>query len=171
MTIESRLAEIRARAEAATEGPWLHGDRWRVQGESHCACRPGYGPLIARRWMDINGKYMWAHVHESPEPYHPHGILARNDGEPLSVVVETTEYGTMSAEDAEFIAASRTDLPALLAAVETVRETCTLAIDEFEDPAYEANGYALGIVASSRTILHYLTAALDAETTTREEQS
>ena len=53
--------------------------------------------------------------------------------------------------------------PALLAAVETVRETCTLAIEEFEDPAYEANGYALGIVASSRTILHYLTAALEVQ--------
>ena len=132
MTIESRLAEIRARVDAATEGPWLHGDRWHVQGESHCACRPGYGPRIARRWMDINGKYMWAHVHESPEPFHPYGILARNDGEPLSVVIETTEYGTMSTEDAEFIAHARTDLPALLAAVEAVRalHKCLTFLDD-----------------------------------------
>ena len=42
MTIDTRLAEIRARCDAATEGPWLYGDRWHVQGESHRerCCRP-----------------------------------------------------------------------------------------------------------------------------------
>lgn len=49
----------------------------------------------------------------------------------------------------------------LAAAVEAVREKCTLVIEEFDDPAYDANGYALGIVAASRAILNTLTAALE----------
>lgn len=51
----------------------------------------------------------------------------------------------------------------LAAAVEAVREKCTLAIEEFEDPVYEANGYALGIAAASRAILSTLTDALEVE--------
>lgn len=75
MTIETRLAEIRARVEAATEGPWewvarttVDGDKWAVfQGESTSA------------------------------------LAGNNDG---------------WAPDAEFIAASRADVPWLLGQVE-----------------------------------------------------
>jgi beta-lactamase class A len=129
MTIDTRLAEIRARVDAATEGPWedvvddLNDDVdvWR-DGES-------------RLWVANTGEVFTASAQRARQ------ILA----------------------DAEFIAASRTDLPALLAAVEAVREKCTLAIEEFEDPVYEDNGYALGIVAASRTLLNALTAALEVE--------
>ena len=76
MTIESRLAEIRARVEAATEGPWsvYRGDRIGTY-----VTRPDLAG-VAREWSL-----------------------------------------TWSDADAEFIAHSRTDLPALLAAVEAVR--------------------------------------------------
>ena len=121
MTIDTRLAEIRARVENATPGPWTA----EYSGEQgNCVLPPGY--------------------------------------QSTREAVAVTRLLSAQA-DAEFIAHARTDLPALLAAVEAVRETCTLAIEEFEDPAYEANGYALGIVASSRTILHYLTAALEVQ--------
>ena len=128
MTIETRLAEIRARVEAATEGPWTA----EYSGEQgNCVLPPGY----------------------------------RSTREAVAVT------RLLSAQaDAEFIAHSRTDLPALLAAVEAVREKCTLAIEEFEDPTYEANGYALGIAAASRAILTALTAALTQDTT-REDPS
>ena len=77
MTIETRLAEIRARVENATEGPWsvYRGDRIGTY-----VTRPDLAG-VAREWSL-----------------------------------------TWSDADAEFIAASRTDLPALLAAVEAVRE-------------------------------------------------
>ena len=125
MTIDTRLAEIRARAENATPGPWRAS--------------------VVSTYVDADGR------RSGKGGIYPAG----EQGSP-------PVFLTMGwrANDATFIAASRTDLPALLAAVETVRKACTLAIEEFEDPAYEANGYALGIVASSRTILHYLTAAL-----------
>ena len=77
MTTDPRtiLAEIRARAEAATEGPWsVH----RSERTGTYVTRPDLLG-IAREWS-----------------------LVWQDG------------------DAEFIAASRTDLPALLAAVEAV---------------------------------------------------
>ena len=80
MTIETRLAEIRARVASTTEGPWTA----EYSGEQgNCVLPPGYqstreAVAITRLWS--------------------------------------------AQADAEFIAASRTDLPALLAAVEAVRE-------------------------------------------------
>lgn len=73
MTIESRLAEIRARVEAATEGPWsvYRGDRIGTY-----VTRPDLAG-VAREWSL-----------------------------------------TWSDADAEFIAASRTDVPWLLGQVE-----------------------------------------------------
>ena len=77
MTIESRLAEIRARVEAATEGPWEWLAHTTVDGDK------------------------WAVFHGESTP----ALAMNNDG---------------WAPDAEFIAHARTDLPALLAAVEAV---------------------------------------------------
>ena len=76
MTIETRLAEIRARVENATPGPWE-------------AIPTADNAVVAD-----DGDGYWTDVADRIE----------------------TEA------DAEFIAASRTDLPALLAAVEAVRE-------------------------------------------------
>ena len=111
------LDEIKARADAATEGPWEFGDRLHVQGESHCDCNPLRGPLVRREVMDINGEQMMAHVHRQEEARWPHGIYAK-DGE--VVVNDTEEYGYMDDFDAEFIAHARTDLPAMAAALTAV---------------------------------------------------
>ena len=80
MNIETRLAEIQAREEAATEGPWTA----EYSGEQgNCVLPPG----------------------------------SQSTREAVAVT------RLLSAQaDAEFIAASRTDLPALLATVEAVRE-------------------------------------------------
>lgn len=75
MTIDTRLAEIRARVDAATEGPWE------------------VIPTVGNAVVADDGDGYWTDVADRIE----------------------TEA------DAEFIAASRTDLPALLAAVEAVR--------------------------------------------------
>ena len=78
MTIESRLAEIRARAGNATHGPWTA----EYSGEQgNCVLPPGY--------------------------------------QSTREAVAVTRLLSAQA-DAEFIAASRTDLPALLAAVQAV---------------------------------------------------
>ena len=90
MTIDTRLAEIRARVEAATEGPWTPMEYDHNPGDQ--------------------------------------GVPILGGGERGSMAAHLTAY-TMtlsnvdqSEADAEFIAASRTDLPALLAAVEAVLE-------------------------------------------------
>lgn len=129
MTIETRLAEIRARVEAATEGPWEDVvndlnedvDVWR-DGES-------------RLWVANTG----------------------------NLFTESAQLARQTLADAEFIAASRTDLPALLAAVEAFKEKCDYIVNEFEDPVYESNGYALGVVAATRTLMDTITAALGVE--------
>ena len=86
MTIETRLAEIRARAEAATEGPWRASLLDGVEYEDGSSCHRG-------------------------------GIYPSEKG--AAPVLNTTN---VDRRNAEFIAHARTDLPSLLAAVETVRE-------------------------------------------------
>ena len=95
--IETRLAEIRARAEAATDGPWEWAARTTVDGD---------------KWAVFHGESTSA-------------LAMNNDG---------------WAPDAEFIAASRTDLPALLAAVEAVRELLPSLLEAAWD-----DGNALGL--------------------------
>ena len=91
MTIESRLAEIRARAEAATEGPWED--------------------VVDDLNEDVD---VW-HDRE-------YRLWIANTGE---LFTASEQRARQILADAEFIAASRTDLPALLAAVEAVRELHT----------------------------------------------
>lgn len=138
MTIESSLAEIRARVEAATDGPW----EW--EGESDEEWPQGENSLIGRR--GTNGLVLCAWGYDA------YGI-------------------TVDEADAEFIAASRTDLPALLAAVEAVRELA----DRLEWEADPANHLGEDLdycrIATAQRIRAALTTALDADTTTREDQT
>lgn len=86
------LEEIKARAKAATEGPWTNrAEGFREDSE--------WGQIIH---YGINGV---AEISESmdSDPYHVH-------------------LETMSREDAEFIAYARTDVPALVAEVERLQE-------------------------------------------------
>ena len=91
MTIDTRLAEIRAREEAATTGPWM------VNG-------PG------EEWAAISSG--------------PHAVIHAytvHDGDcPGCECGDGAAEVALTIEDAEFIAASRTDLPALLAALTAV---------------------------------------------------
>lgn len=98
--------ELRRLAQAATPGPWVLGDRWHVQGASHCKCLRG--KLIYDGPLDINGEMMRAHVHEFDEPRWEHGIFTRPNerGEFYSVIYTTGEYGHPEREDEEFIAAA-----------------------------------------------------------------
>ena len=93
MTIDTRLAEIRARVENATPGPWM------VNG-------PG------EEWAAISSG--------------PHAVIhayAVHDGDcPGCECGDGAAEAGLTIEDAEFIAHSRADLPALLAAVEAVLE-------------------------------------------------
>lgn len=92
MTTTDRLAEIRARAEAATEGPWEEVRRFGFAGVKGILC-PNHvqvAELVAVR-SDGDGVYRPRHL-------------------PIVEFVGTDA-------DAEFIAHARTDLPTLLAAV------------------------------------------------------
>ena len=82
MTIETRLAEIRARVEAATPGPWRAS--------------------VVATYVDADGQ------RSGKGGVYPGG---EQGSPPLFLTM-----GWL-ATDAEFIAASRTDLPALLAAI------------------------------------------------------
>ena len=108
----NRLNEIEARANAATEGPWEVGDRYHCQAADMCDCAPDRGPLI-----DTYQHPEWGtmHVHRKDEPWWNEGVLFRKAGGPPGEVA-----CDLATEDAEFIAAARTTVPALLDALEKV---------------------------------------------------
>ena len=117
----TRIEEIRARLEAATPGPWEHGERYHICGvmaekfgEGRCSsCRRGEPAWAGTR--DINGKKMLAHVHAVEEPWHKNNIVYYDgNGNLFHVVIETDEYGLMESGDADFIAHAREDVPYLL---------------------------------------------------------
>ena len=143
MSIPERLDEIQTRADAATAGPWEYGDRYHIQGASHCKCSPEYGPLVADKPMDINGEMMRAHVHKRDEPFWPHGIYSPTDEGPLAVVYDGDGRG-LDEQDAEFIAHARADVPWLIeqvrkreAALRAVLDVCDREIAEPWSPGSE----------------------------------
>ena len=103
MTATERLAEIKTRAEAATEGPWDY--REEVLGMPNTTVMAG--------------------------------------GEQVGYVA----VGHFLAHNAKFIAASRADVPSLVAALEAV-----LDIDPGEPACAEDVGYYDGIMAARRAI-------------------
>ena len=118
------LDALEAVARAATPGPWVKGDHFHIQGADLCECLPGYGDLMWEGVRDINGQKMPAHVHYRKEPWWELGIQAiRRDG-PVAVVIETEEYGAMSARDADYIATFNPDIVlALIAELRILRAT------------------------------------------------
>lgn len=80
---------------------------------------------------------MLAHVHTRPEPWSDHSIVFAAEDGPVTVVVETEEYGLIDPPDAEFIAHAREDIPFLLNEVSALREAIEKArelIEELVDP-------------------------------------
>ena len=108
------LNRIRKQADAATEGPWEVGDRYHCQAADMCDCAPDRGPLI-----DTYQHPEWGtmHVHRKDEPWWNEGVLFRKAGGPPGEVA-----CDLATEDAEFIASSRTTVPAFLDLAEAVFE-------------------------------------------------
>ena len=114
----SRINEIKDRLNEASPYPWERGNHWHIQGETYCPCKPEWGPPNRAR-IRINGEMMWAHRHRLPDDQvrWKYGISTRDlqkGGHPWSVVVETTEDGTLADSDAEFIINSPEDVSFLL---------------------------------------------------------
>ncbi|MEU3847174.1 hypothetical protein AB0E44_09275 [Micrococcus terreus] len=135
MSIETRLAEIRARAENATEGPWsFQPGGFYTCGEPAC-CSEDWDNRI------------------------------RASG---TVLLEDHQ---LIATDAEFIAASRTDVPTLLAAVEAIDRL----IRPWEASEVEAHSPGAGFHAALQFAAHHvraaITTALETQDTTREDPS
>lgn len=138
MTNDTRLGEIRARADAATEGPWTA----EYSGEQgNCVLPPGY--------------------------------------QSTREAVAVTRLLSAQA-DAELIANARTDLPALLAAVEAVmKRHRPVEVEPSETICAECSTLrGQGETARYFPFTEYpcptvraITDALDADTTTREDQS
>lgn len=98
--LKAKLAEIRARAEAATPGPWKPCYHWRVD---HCPCGNHRGFIWAPDGERVIAQMGCAAEPESGEAYPNMG----QDG--------------MRA-DARFVAASRTDVPFLVSRLERAVE-------------------------------------------------
>ena len=143
--LTAALAAIRARADAATEGPW----EW--EGEAGEDRLQFDNSLIACRGTEDPVLCAWGH----------------------------DAYGIdVGKADAEFIAHARTDLPALLAAVEAVLE-----LHDMGEACPDCGAGPRTICECGATdcqgcseewpcpTVRALTAALEANTTTREDQS
>ena len=132
---------IKARADAATPGPWEAGDVWLTAGLIWDADHNRVGPKVATHcgychhgepvWAgrtDINGTVMRAHRHRDPDPYEPTHKISGADGASVAGNYDYEAGGILRPEDTEFIIHARTDVPALLAEVDRLRaltETCT----------------------------------------------
>lgn len=98
-----RLAQIKARADAATPGPWL--------------------PAVAPHTDDNVTKAQWLADTLDPDVDRPLYVTwAETDREDLSYIVPAvTGDGPRSSDNAEFIAAARTDVPDLLHEIDRLR--------------------------------------------------
>lgn len=136
----NRLAEIRARAEAATPGPWYRDQRMalagvipKYYGEGKCAYCVTMGEPIWQGRTDINGTRMAAHIHERPadvsagDVWDAHEISHRIFTWPRYPAPAETEVcgnydceagGVIGEADGEFIAHARQDVPYLLGYIE-----------------------------------------------------
>ena len=173
MSIESRLAEIRAREEAATEGPWTWGgnvdsQNLRLQTWNH---RPDGQSCGVVQIMDFVRQGM-----QGAQPRFMEDLMMVKASDRAIYEVAPTAASRKDPRvyrgdivgikhpDAEFIAASRTDLPALLAAVEAVikRADRWTSLDRPEGDDFQG-GFNAGVKFAAGHILRALTAALEVE--------
>lgn len=129
MDLDEWIAQRRELLDAATDGPWVVGDRDHIQGAAHCACRPEYGPLVWEGRRDINGVQMMTHIHRAREPrYDETTVYSTSLPYPEIVALSTTEYvrrrrppsgsPPIQPGNAALIADARTSLPRALDALE-----------------------------------------------------
>ena len=111
------VEQLRQLEQAATPGPWEHGDVWRLAGvlydDGTCVLCERMGAPVWKGMADINGERMMAHKHRDPEPWGIGHLLSAPDG----LVAGNYDYetgGVINPDDATLIAAARNALPALL---------------------------------------------------------
>lgn len=106
---DARLAEIEARCEAATEGPWEYALQPKEQSELGKAkgVGGGHNHRVITSWVHGQTKSKHHIYYETIGPYQ----------DPQTQV-------TADAYDAVFIAHSRQDIPDLLAAIRAERKEC-----------------------------------------------
>lgn len=129
MLTEERLAAIEARCQKATPGPWrvggpsfrcvlVHGANGR-HGQGNCR-------YTFSGWFDND--------HEISAD---RGYTASNEqGDTSSMIAGTYDYdtgGILVREDAEFIAAARSDVPSLIAEVRRLHELIDVLADHEDD--------------------------------------
>ena len=103
MTPHDRLQQIKARAEAATDGEWWH---WTFDGtpeERAIKC--------AEMLRKIPGARL-------------HGVAVTNSGPDLTLITAVTGDGPDGSANADFIANARKDLPDMVAFTEAILERC-----------------------------------------------
>jgi hypothetical protein len=109
---EQRLAEIEARAAAATEGPWSDGIQMASVAKDGVCANCGKGSLIRS-----GGKKRVTHFHFLPRDTGGQDLYSSATG---AMVVGTYDYdcgGIVRKEDCEFIGKARKDVPDLIAEV------------------------------------------------------
>lgn len=113
----NRMEAIAARAAAATPGPW---DRAWYSGQYNCDCAPSKGALLGTHTgYQYNKRGDLVHIHEIHRFSDPHQIT----GADFSEVAGNYAFdsgGILGDADAEFIAHTRTDVPALVEAAAAV---------------------------------------------------
>lgn len=122
----SRPDEIRARLEAATEGPWEPGEVFLHAGvlpERYGPGRCAFCHLGAPVWegvRDINGVLMEAHRHRTPEPLGTDYLISGPHGSMVAGgFAGDGGGGILRVEDVQFVVGARADVPDLLAVVES----------------------------------------------------
>lgn len=162
MSADEWIAKRDELIEAATEGPWVVGDRDHIQGATHCTCRPEYGPLVWEGRRDINGVQMMTHIHRAHEPRYDDDTTVYSTSLPYPEIValSTTEYVPIQPGDAALIADARTSLPTALKALKAVLAKAQSYVDEYGDPVYNGNGFAEGVAAASREIINSVESVL-----------
>lgn len=120
------LAAVQARAEAATDGPWSHHD---------------FGHAGEQEPSSIaihTGRFDWTDL---------------RDPEGTSAVAWMAAWDLQESRNAEFIAAARTDVPRLVAAL-------TAGLDHTKHPMVYTDEYADGYNAALRDIRAVIEGAL-----------
>lgn len=134
--VQAAIDKLENGKSASTTGPWVRGNRWNVAGvmpkmfgEGNCAycARFGDPTWVGRR--NINGIRMLAHVHAG-DVWDERGINAVRDDGPVSVVIDTDEYGSMAIADAELVVTLHATINPLLSTLERWLEYRPLAMEE-----------------------------------------
>lgn len=132
------IEAIKARAEAATPGPWYWGGNLSFPGGIDLRARVSNTPIVMqfRRWGNGGEPCFWKRDrHKDPAM---HGEHQRGRDIAVREVPYRDDVVALDNADAEFIAHARTDVPALVAEVERLRQAATDLADALSNVPSEA---------------------------------